>query len=316
MDIIYQYPPELFNLLVDTIPLLCRSKTDCLLFFQGAGVEFEILRDLDAKLKADRNSTNKFEIVRTVIKRLNEKGEGSLRERREILKRVTQYDDFSTCWPNDQLKAKGLVSEIQRVINVKDSFTRLNQEREKERLSRIEENQKRINDQEKKRLELETLKKDFFSLFSSSDPHARGKLLEGALNRIFAHFNVLIREAFTIKGTNNEGVVEQIDGVVEIDGEIYLVEMKWWAKPIDKGEVSQHLVGVYHRSCARGIFISASGYTPAAILICKEALLKGVFVLCDLKEIVFLLERGDNFKEYLKEKIKAAIIEKNPYVEK
>jgi hypothetical protein len=34
----YRYPPELFSLLVDTIPLLCRSKRDLLLFFRGAGM--------------------------------------------------------------------------------------------------------------------------------------------------------------------------------------------------------------------------------------------------------------------------------------
>ena len=31
-DITFHYPPELFNLLVDTIPLLSRSKKDVLLF--------------------------------------------------------------------------------------------------------------------------------------------------------------------------------------------------------------------------------------------------------------------------------------------
>jgi len=38
MNIIHHYPPELFNLLVDTIPLLFRSKMDVVIFFLGAGV--------------------------------------------------------------------------------------------------------------------------------------------------------------------------------------------------------------------------------------------------------------------------------------
>jgi hypothetical protein len=38
MDITFHYPPDLMNLLIDTLPLLCRSKEDLLLFFQGAGV--------------------------------------------------------------------------------------------------------------------------------------------------------------------------------------------------------------------------------------------------------------------------------------
>lgn len=37
-DITFHYPPELFNLLVDVVPLLNRSKQDVLVFFRGAGV--------------------------------------------------------------------------------------------------------------------------------------------------------------------------------------------------------------------------------------------------------------------------------------
>jgi hypothetical protein len=31
----FHYPPELLSLLIDTIPLLCRSKQDVLTFFPG-----------------------------------------------------------------------------------------------------------------------------------------------------------------------------------------------------------------------------------------------------------------------------------------
>ncbi len=43
-----------------------------------------------------------------------------------------EYEVFSTCWPEDVLKAKGLVSEVRRVVEVKDSFTRIRQEKEAE----------------------------------------------------------------------------------------------------------------------------------------------------------------------------------------
>jgi restriction system protein len=120
MDIIFQYPPDLMNLLIDTIPRICRSKKDVLLFFKGAGVNSTLTNDLSVQLKMDKASINKYEIARTVLTRLNEKGEATLRERREVLKRITEFEDFSTCWPKDQLEAKGLVAEIRRVINVKD----------------------------------------------------------------------------------------------------------------------------------------------------------------------------------------------------
>lgn len=139
MDLVYQYPPELFQLLVDTIPRLCRSKQDVLVFFRGAGVPDSLLLDLRTTLAQFPKEVNKFGITRTVLTRLNERGEPSLRERREVLKRVVEFEDFSTCWPEDQLKAKGLVAEIRRVIGVKDSFTRIRQERDKEAQVRRDE---------------------------------------------------------------------------------------------------------------------------------------------------------------------------------
>ena len=47
IDIIHHYPPEILNLLVDTIPLLCRSKNDVLVFFKGAGVPGAVTAALD-----------------------------------------------------------------------------------------------------------------------------------------------------------------------------------------------------------------------------------------------------------------------------
>jgi restriction system protein len=103
-----------------------------------------VLSDLEARLLKDRNSINKYEIVRTVLERLNSKGEPALRERREILRRVTEFEDFSTCWPSDQLKTKGLVGEISRVIGVKDSFTRMKQAQEEERKVRLAEQHNKV----------------------------------------------------------------------------------------------------------------------------------------------------------------------------
>ena len=144
IEIIHHYPPEILSLLVDTIPLLCRSKNDVLVFFKGAGVPEGITADFRQKLATDRSSVNKYEIVREVLVRLNDKGESSLRERREVLKRVVEFEDFSTCWPNDQLKAKGLVGEIRRVVDVKDSFGRMRQEQEAERKKRLEEENRKL----------------------------------------------------------------------------------------------------------------------------------------------------------------------------
>jgi restriction system protein len=220
----------------------------------------------------DRESITKYDIGRTVLARLNEKGEMTLGERREILKRVIEFEDFSTCWPSDQLKARGLVAQIRQVVNVKDSFTRMSLEREHERKQRQAEQKAKLREMEKRQATLSAIKADLFALFTEQNAWMRGKKLESILNRLFDVYGILVQEAFTITGSEAEGIVEQIDGVVEIQGELYLVEMKWWHEALGVGDVSQHLVRVYHRGNVRGIFISASGYTDAAITTCKESL--------------------------------------------
>jgi len=45
-DEAYHFPPDLLELLIDTIPLLCRSKPDVLDVFRGCGVARETFADL------------------------------------------------------------------------------------------------------------------------------------------------------------------------------------------------------------------------------------------------------------------------------
>lgn len=313
MNIPHHYPPELLSLLVDTIPLLFRSKKGVVTFFHGAGVPAPLLADVRAKVEAAPATINKYEIVRQVLVRINDGGDATLRHRREVLKRVVEFEDFSTCWPDDQLKAKGLVSEIRRVIDVKDSFGRMRQEQEAERNKRMKIEKRKVDELNDKRAKRDEVKRDLYSLFSEKNPQLRGKKLEDVLNRLFGLHGILIREAFQRVGDGGEGVVEQIDGVISLDGNIYLVEMKWWDKPLGTGEVSQHLVRVFNRNCARGILISYSDYTEPAVATCKDSLSKMVVSLCTLQEIVRLLEREEDLKDCLREKVQAAIVDKNPF---
>ncbi|MCI0627886.1 MAG: restriction endonuclease [Acidobacteria bacterium] len=318
--VVFHYPPELLQLLKDTIPLLCRSKKDMLLFFRGAGVPSTLLSGVEDKVISAPASISKFEIARTVLERLNAKKNDHLRELREVVRRVTEFEDFSTCWPGDVLKAKGLVAEVRRVVDVKDAFTRMRLEREEAARSSREEAQKRTEAAERRRKDMEAVRQDLFALFAESDAHKRGKALEGVLNRLFAAFGILVRESFTVKGLCGEGVIEQIDGVVEIDADLFLVEMKWWNKPLGTNEVAPHLVRVYGRGTqARGILISYTDFTEPAILTCKEALAGGALVaLCKLQEIVTVLERyeqGADLKSVLRAKVHAAILDKQPWQE-
>ena len=116
MDITFQYPPELLNLLIEANPKLCKSKPDLLIFFQGSGVTEHILGKHRRQLAQQKELFKKHVVTREVLTELNAKGDPSLRERREILRRVTQFEDFSVCWENDQAGARGLVAQIRDLV--------------------------------------------------------------------------------------------------------------------------------------------------------------------------------------------------------
>ncbi|NLR58887.1 restriction endonuclease [Chitinophaga polysaccharea] len=311
---IFHYPPELFDLLVNTLPLLSRGKQSLILFFRGAGVPENLCSDLNERLSYNRDDISKYEIARTILTRINEKNEKYIRERRELLKRVIEFESFTNCWPEDQYKAQGLVAEIRKVVNVKDSFTRMKNEAEKEREKNREEYRKKVEEVKRHKEELENVKRKFYSLFAENNPQRRGKMLEEALNSLFQAFNILVREAFTRVGDNNEGIVEQIDGVVEISGVLYIVEMKWKKDPIGQEDIFQHLGRMYHRANTNGIYISASGYANSSILAAKEALQKdAILLLTDLKEFVDILENEKNLADHFISKNHRARLDKAPY---
>jgi hypothetical protein len=159
-----------------------------------------------------------------------------------------------------------------------------------------------------------SIKKELFSLFSEINFQKRGKALEVVLNKYFKAYQILVREDFKRAGDPGEGIVEQIDGIIEIDNQIYLVEMKWKKESVGSDDIYAHLGRIYHRANAHGIFISASGYAPSALLAAKEALAKNaLLVLFDLEEFVKVIEGEIDFKKYSTDKIKIAIIEKDPF---
>jgi hypothetical protein len=313
----FHYPPDVLELLVSTIPLLCKSKKSVVLFLQGAGVDRADLAEVDKIVRTDPDSINKFEIVRRVLTKVNARGDSGLRPRREIIKRVTEFESFETCWPQDQYKAKGLVASVREAVNAKDSFTRMKQERDAERSEALARQRAERAALAEKRARLADVASRLGALFGMDDkPQQRGTLLEGVLNDLFKVYGVLVREAFRRKAPDSALVLEQIDGVIEIDGTIYLVEMKWLKDPVGVAEFFPHLSRLFLRANASGIFISNSGFTDAVVKECTTALSQKTMVLCPLREIVNVLQRSDgDLISLLKAKIQSAIVDKNPHVE-
>jgi hypothetical protein len=186
-------------------------------------------------------------------------------------------------------------------------------ERERERKQRQEAHAASVKAKQKESEERAAIKDSLYKLFAETDPFKRGKRLEGILNSLFSFAGFLVREAFTIKGDEGQGIIEEIDGAVEIDGMLYLVEMEWRDKPIGRQEIAPHFVSVYGRGNVGGIYISYSGYSPAAIEDAKTGLAQRVFVLTELQEIIEVIEREANLTIFFKEKINRAKSDRNPF---
>jgi hypothetical protein len=265
------------------------------------------------RVTQDRSSINKFEMARIVLTRVNEQGDRALGVRRQVIRRVTEFEDFYTCWPDDQLKARGLVAELCRLVDVKDSFVRIRQEREAERSERMATARAEAARIAKRREVGQDLQRRLAALFGASDVRQRGVDLEDVLNKIFALDGILVRESFVLRQEDGRPA-EQIDGVVEIDGVQYLVEVKWWSEKLGMDPVSRHLVRIYGRAGVGGVLISASGFTEPAIKECERALTQRVIVLGELRELVLLLERNGDVASWLRKKVQAATIDRKAFV--
>lgn len=312
----YHYPPDLLELLVEALARLNRGKKGLIIFLRGAGVEEADLTAVDEIVRTNPASINKFEIARQVLVKVNARGDSGLRPRREVIKRVVEFEDFSNCWPEDQLKARGLVAAVRDAVNKKDAFTRMHQEREAERAEVVARQRAEQAAAAEKRAKIEGVNVRLSALFGMDDrPQERGKLLEAVLNDLFRAYGIHVREDFRRKDPDTSVVVEQIDGVIELDGVIHLVEMKWLSNPVGVGEFLPHLSRLFLRANANGIFISSSGYTEGVVKECATALAQKTMVLCSLQELVMLLQRQGDLVTFLKRKVQAAIVEKNPFLQ-
>lgn len=315
----YHYPPELLAVLIETIPTLVKSKKALLSFFRNAGVSISTLKPYEDLVSKDRNAIKMYDIAHELLIEVNEQGDKALSARRKILKAVVDFEDFDTCcYDNRRNDARVLVWKVREIVGKKDELTRRRIEEQEEKLRNIREKEAAIQlEQNTKKERIKKVQADLNSLIIDKDPHKRGKALEQVLNELFECYGILVSDAFTISGDHSEGIVEQIDGLIELENFFYLVEMKWWKNTIGRKEMSEHLVKIASRGGqVRGLFISYSGYSDAAVLECCNALNRNiVVVLATIEEIVKLLEAEGDLKTWLKTKITGALIYKKPFTE-
>ncbi|MEQ8719641.1 MAG: hypothetical protein RID81_00120 [Sandaracinaceae bacterium] len=281
-------------------------------FFRACGLGKTELSDVSKVVAADPKSITKFEIVRRVAMRLNSRDDNdALRMRREVLRRVVEWRDFSTCWPDKRDAAVGRVARIREIVNKVDSFTRMAKERDAEARRHRRQYEEQAAKKRERVSALGELEAELGSFFSEQDPQLRGRLLENMLNRYFLLEGVLVKESFHVvkKGV---GTVEQIDGAIVIDGNLTLVEIKWWKGPIGAEPVGFFLSKIFTRDCG-GLFVAHPSVTAPALEHCRTALGTGkTIAVAELAELHRLIRCGDSLRAHLEKRLHSVVLEREP----
>ena len=129
---------------------------------------------------------------------------------------------------------------------------------------------------------LEELKRLYFDLLGSGDPHRRGYQLEKLLRALFELFDLDPRASFKIVG-------EQIDGGFTFDSTDYLFEGKWQQDPVGAADLDV-LAGKLGRKLDNtlGLFLSVNGFSVDGVKAHSSG--RRLMVLMDGSDLMAVLE--------------------------
>lgn len=99
------------------------------------------------------------------------------------------------------------------------------------------------------------LRSDFLDLHQHPSPQERGRVFEQLLYRLFAAYDLQPRLAYDLAH-------EQIDGAFTFDTDDYLLEAKWWAKPVDREQADAFAAKILRKGRnTLGLFVAVNGFT-------------------------------------------------------
>ncbi len=140
----------------------------------------------------------------------------------------------------------------------------------------------------------------------------RGLATERSTRDLFRRAGLLVEDGINVRMPRS-GIVEQIDGVVELDGHRYLLEVRDHHAPLSAEELAWPLLKARSRAGVGLIVVSAGGYTQPAIERCRGALRELVVVLVHLDELVALQDPKGELPDLLRTKVRAAELHRDPY---
>src|SRR5437764_9416941 len=147
--------------------------------------------------------------------------------------------------------------------------------------------------QQQRSLELMRLKEEFLRLAAENDRSKAGLALEKLLTRLFGLFELQPRQGFRITG-------EQIDGSIELDGDIYLVESKWEKTALHEADLLVFRGKIEGKSTfTRGVFIALNDVTQEA----RDSITRGKapsFFVMNGNDLIMILSGAMTLTDFLR----------------
>lgn len=142
---------------------------------------------------------------------------------------------------------------------------------------------------------LEEIRKDYFALLSSGEPHKRGYRLERIIRELFELFDLDPKSSFRITG-------EQIDGAFTFEGTDFLFEAKWQQELVRASDLDS-LAGKLQRKLENslGLFLSVNGFSEDGVKAHSSG--RRLILLMDGSDLMAVLEgRIDLFQLLLRKR--------------
>lgn len=129
---------------------------------------------------------------------------------------------------------------------------------------------------------LDEIKKEFYQLVSSAEPHTRGFQLEKIMKELFNLFDLDPKASFKVMG-------EQIDGAFTFENNDYLFEAKWQQEPVavqDLDAFSGKLTRKLDNTL--GLFLSINGFSEDGVRAHSTG--RRLMILMDGSDLMAVLE--------------------------
>lgn len=140
---------------------------------------------------------------------------------------------------------------------------------------------------------LAELKKRFEELSSMANRQKAGRDFEPFLNDLFNLFDLQPRLSYILQS-------EQIDGAMSFDTDDYIVEAKWWKKPMERDHFDSFDAKVRRKGKnALGLYIAVNGFTAGAL---REYSQRTSFLTMDGSDVMCVLDGRITLDELLRRK--------------